>query len=353
MEKPKIKTKTKKKTIKKLIFISIILILALGLFMGQNYYKDALGPMSKGNPENIHLEIPPGSSTKHIGNLLKDKGLIKDINVFKYKVKSMDLDGGLKAGDYSIDTGMDLEDIIVRVSQGGKSKNTVRFTIPEGYELRQIGEKLFNENLIQLDEFMDLVEKKENFEDDFQFLKDLEENQSLEGFLFPSTYEIYINSSEKDIIGKMLEQFEKIYFDEISPKLDEFNFTLNQAITLASIVEREGKLDSERPVMSAVFHNRLGQNMNLQSCATVQYILGERKENLSTADTRISSPFNTYINSGLPPKPIASPGKVSIIAALNPDDVDYLFFVKTGDDGSHTFTKTYGEHLEAKEKYGK
>src|SRR5690606_21314335 len=114
--------------------------------------------------------------------------------------------------------------------------------------------------------------------------------------------------------------------------------------------EREGKLDEERPLMSAVFHNRLRKGMKLESCATVQYILGERKENLTTAETQIPSPYNTYVNMGLPPGPIASAGKASLVAAVNPADVDYLFFVLTGSDGSHTFTRTYEEHLRAKPK---
>lgn len=148
----------------------------------------------------------------------------------------------------------------------------------------------------------------------------------------------------------MLNEFQKIYEKDIADKLDEIDLSLNEVITLASIVEREGKVDSERPIMSAVFHNRIDQNMYLQSCATVQYILGERKEVLTNADTRIPSPYNTYINEGLPPGPIASPGEASLVAAVNPADVDYLFFVLTGSDGTHTFTKTYQEHLNAKPK---
>ena len=120
-------------------------------------------------------------------------------------------------------------------------------------------------------------------------------------------------------------------------------------ITLASIIEREIKVDDERPLAASVFYNRIAQGMRLQSCATVQFILGERKAKLTNEETQIDSPYNTYINEGLPPAPIASPGMKSIEAAINPAQTDYLFFVLTGDDGSHTFTSTYEDHLKAKE----
>ena len=148
----------------------------------------------------------------------------------------------------------------------------------------------------------------------------------------------------------MLDEFEKIYESELKSKIEETGLEFNELITLASIVEREGKVEEELPIMSAVFHNRINQGMMLQSCATVQYILGERKEVLTNEDTRTPSPFNTYINQGLPPSPIASPGRTALMAAVNPADVDYLFFVLTGEDGTHTFTKTYNEHLNAKPK---
>lgn len=242
---------------------------------------------------------------------------------------------------------MDLETIIGELVKGGKSDNIVRFTVPEGYELKQIAERLEKEGIVESAKFLQLAENKGNFENEFSFLKELGEGHTLEGFLFPSTYEVYRDSDEKEIISKMLKKFEEIYNQDIKDKLAELDFDLNAIVTLASIVEREGKLDKERPIMSAVFHNRLKIGMNLQSCATVQYILGERKENLSTADTKIPSPYNTYINSGLPPAPISSPGELSLIAAINPEDVDYLFFRLTGEDGSHTFSRTYEEHQNA------
>ena len=340
--------KTKSKKFRGFSVLIVIIILGISVVMSMNYFNNSQKPVSLTDNKDVTVEILPGSTTDSIATLLYENDLIHNKLIFKYKVKEMEVGSSLKAGKYSFKKTMDIVEIIDTLHTGVKSDNTVRFTIPEGYELEQIAAKLSDQGIVDYNRFMELANDKSNFEDKYSFLKELDEGLTLEGFLFPSTYEIFINSSEEEVIEKMLAEFENIYESEIKSKLSEHDFTLNEAVTLASIVEREGKLDNERPIMSGVFHNRLEIGMNLQSCATVQYILGERKENLSTAETQIQSPYNTYINEGLPPGPIASPGKASLVAAVNPADVDYLFFVLTGSDGSHTFTKTYNEHLQAK-----
>lgn len=345
------KTKMRKKQRKSKGFVLFMIIALIGILLyAKGYYEDSLGPMSKDNPIEINITIPSSSSTDRIANILHENKLIKNQLIFKYQVKTKGVGGKLKAGDFVLSTDMDLNTIINNITKAGKSQNTARFTIPEGYELRQIADKLSKEEIVDKDRFIELTGNKNNFHDKFDFLKELDDKQNLEGFLFPSTYEIFVGATEEEIIEKMLTQFEKIYKKDIEPKLGQFDLSLNEIVALASIVEREGKLDEERPLMSAVFHNRIKQGMMLQSCATVQYILGERKEVLSTKDTQIESPFNTYINEGLPPTPIAAPGEESLKATVNPADVDYLFFVLTGNDGSHTFTKTYDEHRKAKSK---
>ncbi len=340
------KTKSRNKGFSIALFLTIIL--AIAAILGINFINKSLRPVSLVDTQVVSIEVLPGSSTEKIARLLHENELIRNTFIFKYKVKDMGVGTSLKAGKYNLDKSMDLVEIIDSLTKGVKSDNTVRFTIPEGYELGQVANKLSDEGIANYDRFMELVGKKSNFEEDYTFLKEIDDGQSLEGFLFPSTYEIFQLATEEEIINKMLAEFEKVYESELKPKLDEFNFSLNELVTLASIIEREGKLDDERPIMSGVFHNRLNIGMKLESCATVQYILGERKENLSIAETQTPSPYNTYINQGLPPAPIASPGKVSLVSAVNPAEVDYLFFVLTGTDGSHTFTKTYGEHLQAK-----
>lgn len=337
------KVKSKKKV--HMVLYVFIGLLVLGIFLSFNYFTKSLQPISSVDKEYINLDIPSGSSTKDIGEILQKNNLIRNKWIFLLKVKTSETENTLKAGNYDLSKSMDLEEIVIALTKGGKSGNTITFTIPEGYEIKDIAEKLDREGLINLNKFLFLVSDKENFEGEFNFLKYLDKGQSLEGFLFPSTYEVYESHSEEDIIRKMLQGFSKTYKEDIEKTLKNMDFDLNEIITLASIIEREAKLDEERATISGVFHNRLKIGMRLQSCATVQYILGERKERLTDEETSINSPFNTYVKEGLPPFPIASPGKRSLIAAVNPDDVDYLFFRLTDKDGSHTFTKTYEEHL--------
>ncbi|WMM23258.1 endolytic transglycosylase MltG [Tissierella sp. MB52-C2] len=345
MEKAKMRKSRKRRFSVLIIFI---ILLSVGIF-ANNYYREGLLAMNPDDSSDVLIVIPSSSSVSTIANILHENKLIKSPLIFKIKVKTSNVASTLKAGEYNLSTDMDLDTIISKLVKGGKDRNIVKFTIPEGYELEQMAEKLAKEGIVNEERFIQLSSDKKNFEEEFPFLKELEKGQSLEGFLFPSTYEIFAGAREEDVIEKMLHEFEKVYEKDLASKLKELDISLNEAVTLASIVEREGKVDEERPLMSAVFYNRIKKDMMLQSCATVQYVLGERKEVLTNEDTRIDSPYNTYINQGLPPGPIASPGEASLVAAVNPADVDYLFFVLTG-DGTHTFTKTYEEHLQAKPK---
>lgn len=332
------------KTKYKLILLSITILILFTIV----YYTRSFQAMSVENPTEIEIEIPAGSSSKKIASILKDEGLIRNELVFQIGVKKNKAAGKLKAGAYSLNTGMDINDIISQLSKGGKNKNVLKITIPEGYEIRQMAEKLAEKGIIDKEEFLKLAASKEYFEEDYPFLNQLDEGYSLEGYLFPSTYELYPDSTEDEIIRKMLSKFEEVYEKYIKENMDDVDLSLNEIITLASIIEREAKREDERELISAVFHNRLEQGMLLQSCATVQYILGERKEVLSNKDTQIESEYNTYIHEGLPPAPIASPGEGSIVAAIQPAKEDYLYFrTKEDGTGAHTFSKTYKEHLNA------
>lgn len=172
----------------------------------------------------------------------------------------------------------------------------------------------------------------------------------LEGYLFPDTYKVTATTTEREIIDMMLARFAREATPEFRQKAQKLGLTLHQAVILASIVEREAKVDKERPKVAAVFLNRMKKGWKLESCATVQYALGQPKARLLNKDLQIDSPYNTYKYSGLPPTPIASPGRASLQAAVNPANVDYLFFV-VSQDGRHVFSRTLAEHNRAKAKY--
>lgn len=326
------------------IFVLVIVIAAA--LMVFNYYNSNL-QAADDNTAQKEIIIAKGSSIKNIAAQLENQGIIRNANVFALYSKLSDKASKIKAGKYMLSSSMTVEEIVNKLASGKAETNAVRFTIPEGFELRQIVDRLEAEGLVDKAEFYEALNKSEF---NYEFLKGMPKRENnLEGYLFPDTYEVFKNATEKEIINKMLGRFDQVFTEEYRQRAKELNMTLDQVVTLASIIEREAKLDKERKTISAVFHNRLKKNIKLQSCATVQYLLKEQKENLTYKDLEIDSPYNTYIYAGLPKGPIASPGAKSIEAALYPEKVDYLYFV-ANKDGSHVFTKTYQEHLNAQNK---
>ncbi|MDF2592736.1 MAG: mltG [Clostridia bacterium] len=326
--------------------IFIIVLVVAATILGYQYYNSNLAAAAPNGTEQ-EITIAKGSSVKAISSQLENQGIIKNANVFSIYCKLSDKASKIKAGKYILSSAMSVEQIVNKLAAGNAETNSARFTIPEGFELRQIADRLEAQGLINKDEFYAAIEKSDF---NYSFIKDIPSREGkLEGYLFPDTYEVFKNATEQEIIDKMLGRFDKVFTAEYRQRAKELNMTFDQVITLASIIEREAKLDKDRKLVSAVFHNRIKKNMKLESCATVQYLLKEQKPVLTYKDLEVNSPYNTYMYAGLPKGPIASPGAKSIEAALYPDDVDFLFFFATK-DGSHIFSRTYKEHLAAQNK---
>ena len=217
--------------------------------------------------------------------------------------------------------------------------------VPEGYNLYQIGWTLSGTPLIsEPHEFIDLVKNK-------QYVHSLGiDADTLEGYLFPDTYYLPKGIKLEDIPKKMVQRYKVVFSDSKRKRAEELGFTEQQIITLASIVEKEAKVDSERKLISAVYHNRLKQGMKLQADPTAVYGTKAWITRVTKEDLKRRSPYNTYLHKGLPPGPIANPGEGAILAALYPENVDYLFFVAQG-DGSHFFSKDFGSHEKAINRY--
>lgn len=330
----------------KKIILSIFLIISL--ITTACSLDDFKKPVDANSDEKIKVEVPKGASTNTISEILDEKNLIKSQFFFKREVKNLGYDGKLKAGEYRLSKSFDLNKIINHLYKGLTYEETVKFTVPEGLELQEIVDLLIKENIIN---------DGEKFKEELE--KQLKENKltknidyvNLEGFLFPDTYIVNKDASIKQIVSKFLNRFNKVFDEETISKIEESKFSFYEILTLASIIEREVAVDNERNTVASVFYNRIDKGMYLQSCATVQYILGERKANLLTSDTKIDDPYNTYQYEGLPPGPICSPGEKAIKAAVNPKDTDYLFFVKSYEnDGSHIFTTNLNDHNYYKNK---
>ena len=327
-----------------IIFTLLFVVTSVGFYQ----YRTLLEPVSPEQSSSLVLvDVPKGSSTTSVASLLKEQGLIKNATIFKLYFRLKDLDGKLKPGEYTLNSGMSVPQIADKLIQG--SVVYYSFTVPEGYNTKQIADVLEKKGYIDREKFMKEVS---NGKFEYDFLKGIPASpQRLEGYLFPDTYKITKDTNEQQIIEMMLARFDSEISPDFKEKAKSLGLSLHEAVTLASVIEREAVKDGERSRVSAVFHNRLKKGMKLESCATIQYALGEQKTRLLYKDLQIESPYNTYKYTNLPPGPIASPGGPSLEAAVDPEkNVDYLFFV-VSENGKHVFSNTLAEHNYAKSKY--
>ncbi|MGM9567590.1 MAG: endolytic transglycosylase MltG [Clostridia bacterium] len=320
----------------------ILLILALLAGGGAFAYHQMMGASTL--TEEVKVEIPEASSTDAIGAILAENGVVKSELGFKLQVKKDGAASELKAGTYHFKAGKYSLGDVVDCLMKGPAVSGVKVTIPEGYNQTQIVGLLVDAGLCTEEAFL---EAAANCDFGYDYLPAEGDSLRLQGFLFPDTYYFTEGDSAEGMISMMLKEFDSYYTDEWRARVTELGLTTQQWVTMASIVEKEAVVSEDRPIIAGVFYNRLEAGMNLQSCATVQYALGEVKPVLSNEDVQVDSPYNTYINPGLPPGPIASPGYESLYAALYPTESNYLFFVAKP-NGAHIFTETYEEHLVAK-----
>ncbi len=289
----------------------------------------------------VTIKVEKGASLKEIGDDLKDKNVIADSETFVMATRMMGHETAIRAGVFSLSDFRSNYHIVQQLVNGTPLLRKV--TIPEGMRKEQIA-SLFREKL-GLDEeaFLSLC-------GDARFIKSVGvEASSLEGFLFPDTYRFHEGETAERIIQTMVSQYRKLFKEELDHRLEVYGLTELEMVTLASIIEGEAIYDSERPLISAVYHNRLDVEMRLQADPTIQFIIDDGPRRLLNRDLKIKSPYNTYLNYGLPPGPINSPGRESLRAALSPAEADFLFFVANG-EGYHTFSRTEAEHIQAKKK---
>lgn len=324
--------------------ISIIFVLCISVFIFTQ-----IGPYNKNNTQGIVVEIPQGSTTNTISDILYKNNLIKNKVMFKISVKLSNKAQQFKAGKYLFNQTYSNKQIINDLSLGKIYNDGIKITIPEGSTSREIVSILVDKKLGNEDSYEALISNPKEFYNDFKFLEE-DDITSLEGFLYPSTYYFDENSSEKEVLSTMLSQFNKVYTDKLRDRQKELNMTTEQVVNLASIVEKEAILDKDRPIIASVFYNRLEIGMPLQSDATIQYIFKERKKIVTYKDLEIDSPYNSYKNKGLPPTPISSPGIESIKATLYPKKTDYLYFVAKM-DGGNNYSKNYEDHLKYVKEY--
>lgn len=320
--------------------ITIVVTLVVVLFAGSAVYSLAR-PVNTAAGDAVTVLVKPGMTTQAIGELLYDKGLIKNVLMFRLVSKLERADGALQAGEYNFTKAMTVKDIIGKLVRGETAFK--QFTVPEGFTIDQIAALLEEKKLAPAAKFKEYAAGYAPYD---YINPAANVKYKAEGFLFPDTYRVAAGTSPDQFARVMAVQFDKQFTPAMRQRAAELGLSVREVVILASLVEREAQVAKERPVIAGVFLSRLKQDMPLQSCATIQYILGYPKPELTVADTEIPSPYNTYQNMGLPPGPIASPGLASIQAVLNAADTGYLYFV-ANKDGSHVFSRTYEEHLAA------
>ncbi|MCX7724243.1 MAG: endolytic transglycosylase MltG [Thermodesulfovibrio sp.] len=286
--------------------------------------------------EDTEVYVPKGASFTTIAKIFKEKGIIRNETLFIIIGKIYGIERKARAGYYLFKKEMTVLDVIKKLLEGKITEYTV--TIIEGDSLYEIADKLGNINPEFKEQLFVLAYNKD-------FLKSLRiDAPSLEGYLFPDTYNIPKGLELEEIVKLMVKRFWEVYDERLIEKTKKIGWTINEVVTLASIIEKEAKLDEEKPLISAVYHNRLKIGMPLQADPTAIYGIKRYKDGVTKKDLQNKTPYNTYLIKGLPPGPIASPGLKSILAALSPAKVSYLYFVARG-DGSHEFSVDYRRHI--------
>ena len=297
------------------------------------------------NPHSfVKVVIKSGSSLNSIAKMLNEKKIISNKQMFCWAVKFMGKEKQIPVGSFRLVNARTNFDIIDQLVYGTPEVKKIR--ILEGWNLTQIAGSLSEMMDFDSSEVMDIA-------NDPKFLSKVGvDASSLEGFLFPDTYFFFEGDTPKSVLSHLVSKYKEFWNKTYRDRAAMLDMNENEVVTLASIIEGEAIYNSERAKISAVYHNRMNIGMKLQADPTIQYIISDGPRRLLNRDLRVKSPYNTYLNYGLPPGPINSPGKNSLVAALYPEENDFLYFVATG-DGYHTFTTNENDHKKAKRKLQK
>lgn len=342
-----------------------VLVVSIVAVVGFRYaVSHYFSPVNEKSTEEIEVVIDRNDSLSAIAQKLEDAGIVRNHTVFKYYVDFSDMSSKLLAGKFTLSPSMSFDDIISVLKRPSAAADTTWMTFAEGISIDGYGKLLEQENIFKNSEtFKDLATTGKGYEK-YDFIQQVIDKQNsseqkrkyvLEGYLFPDTYEFYLSSSETQIIDRLVAQFNTVFTEEYRNRAAELGMSIDDVVTLASIIEKEAKQEDFKKV-SAVFHNRLKSDMPLQSCATHQYFMPVKKITYNSEELKVESPYNTYQNKGLPVGPICNPGKAAIEAALYPDEAylngGYLYFC-LGDPstGETVFAQTYEEHLKNQAKY--
>lgn len=331
--------------LKRLFLILIVIGLLAGIGLAALLYKRTNEPFKGYNGGEQFVTIEPGSGTRRIGQRLIQAGVVRDDATFRAALWRTGRARTLQAGEFRFDRAMTPVDVIEKIARGDVYSR--RITFPEGLHMREMARIYEQQGFGTAAAFIQAASDPAAIRDIDPVATDLE------GYLFPETYAVKRDTSPAKLVGVMVARFRQLFTPEMRQAAQALELTSRDAVTLASLVEKETAQPAERPIIAAVYLNRLHMGMGMQADPTVIYALqraGRYNGNLRRDDLSFDSPYNTYRYAGLPPGPIASPGLASLQAAVAPAKVDYLYFVSRN-DGSHVFARTLAEHNENVRQY--
>lgn len=326
----------------------VIIVVSGGLFV-----MSSLQPYDAGSKKEVKVRIPTGATNKEIAEILAKDKVIKNATVFNYWMKTKSYTN-FQAGDFYLSPSMSLEKVVSALQSSGERKVTAQVLVREGITVDQVGDAVAKSTKFKKADFLKLMKNE-------KFLKSLQQKYPqlldssmavknvryhLEGYLYPAKYDLYQSTTLKELVEQMVQKSNEMlspYFDQMKEK----DLTVQETLTLASLIEREGVTEEDRRKISGVFFNRLDVDMPLQSDISVMYALNTHKKSLSLEDIKVKSPYNLYVHSGFGPGPFNNPSIDSVQATLNPADRDknYLYFVADLDTGDVYYSNTYDEHL--------
>lgn len=335
---------------RKKVALVIVIILILGLAGGYFYYNSVVNHPLKVKDEKTQVVVNKGDTLYNVFSRLSGEEKIKNLSMLKIYIKLNPVSGNIKPGTYEINSNITLKDLIDEIKKGNEAENSVKVTIPEGFDIEKIAEKIEAAGLASKENFIKAVKE---YNPQRYVTVSKEKRYNLEGFLFPDTYSFKKDSKPNEIIDKMVKKFE----EALKQCEKELNITLGEdkieeITNKAAMIEKEARNKEEMPTIASVINNRMDKKMPLQIDATVLYALGKHKEVVTYKDLEVVSPYNTYKIPSLPVGPIASPGKEALKAAMAPAKTDYLYYLYDSKKGSHFFTKSYDEFLKKKKELG-
>ncbi|MGX7150904.1 endolytic transglycosylase MltG [Enterococcus ureasiticus] len=345
------------------LIVTSVLLLVIAIF-GFTFYKyvnAGLQPLDPKDSKLVQVHIPEDSSNKKIANILEDSKVIKSGMVFNYYAKFKNLTD-FQAGYYQMSPDMTLDEIGALLREGGTAEPTQladgKVTIPEGFDIDKIGDAIEKNTNFKKDQFIELMKNQAFFDTMKEKYPELltsaaeakDVRYHFEGYLFPATYDYYKDAKLEDFVDQMIAKSNSV-IEPFIPMVHAKGMTIQQVLTLASLVEKEGVKEEDRKKIAQVFFNRIAANMPLQSDISILYALGEHKELVTYKDLEVDSPYNLYKNTGYGPGPFDSPSEQAINAVLNPIANNYLYFVADISTGNVYFAETYEQHQEYVEQY--